>query len=383
MKMAVVHEWFIDWAGSERVVQQILACYPHADLFALVDFLPPEHRSKILGKRVGTTFLQRLPFARSRHAYYLPWMPIAIEQLDLSAYDVVISSSHAVAKGVLTGPDQLHISYVHSPMRYAWDLQGEYLRGKNGSGLRGFFLRWVLHYLRQWDLRTANGVDAFVANSEFVARRIRKVYRRESTVIYPPVDVDAFPLHEHKQDFYLCAGRLESYKRTDVAVRAFAGMPTKRLVVLGDGPEFATLKKIASSNVRFVGYQSQELWLRYLQSAKALIFPGVEDFGITPVEAQACGTPVIGFGQGGLLETVIPLGQGDCTGILFSEQSPDSIVAAVELFEGSSGVFDPHACRRNAERFTHAKFREAFRAFVEARLAAKRQTEPHWVPRRP
>jgi len=373
VKIAVIHEWFLDWAGSEKVVEQILACFPDADLFALVDFLSRDDRKKILGKRATTTFLQRMPFVRRRHAYYLPWMPIAIEQLDVSGYDVVISSSHAVAKGVLTRPDQLHISYIHSPMRYAWDLQHDYLRGKNGRGLRGLALRWILHYLRLWDLRTVNGVDAFVANSNFVAGRIAKIYRRESTVIYPPVDVDSYPVSSVKKDFYLCAGRLETYKRIDLAVAAFARMPTKKLVIMGDGPEFHALRRAAADNVEFIGSQPQDKWVQYLQDAKALIFPGVEDFGITPIEAQACGTPVIAFARGGALETIRPFGQQQPTGEFFSAQSAEALQQAVLKFELNASAFDAGACRSNAEQFSIKRFRDRFVEFVEKAKVAHRR----------
>lgn len=360
MKIAIVHEWFIDWAGSERVVEQILTCFPDADLFALVDFLPDDQRHKLFGKRATTTGLQNKPFARSHLKYYLPWMPIAIEQLDLSSYDVVISSSHAVAKGVITSPNQLHISYVHSPMRYAWDLQHDYLRGDIGRGLRGLALRWTLHYLRQWDLRTANSVDQFIANSHFVARRINKFYRRDAMVIHPPVNIDAFPLYEPKEEFYLCAGRLEPYKRIDIAVEAFSQMPTKRLIIMGDGPEFRFLSKKAPGNIQFIGHQKPTEWRHYLQRAKALIFPGLEDFGITPVEAQACGTSVIAYGKGGALETITPLGQPQPTGMLFYTQTAQALMDAVTRNDEMRGVFDANACRNNAERFSIAAFRGNF-----------------------
>ena len=365
-RVAIVHEWFIDWAGSERVVEQILACFPGADLFALVDFLPLEHRKKILNKHVETTFLQRAPFAKKHLRYYLPWMPFAIEQLDLSAYDIIISSSHAVAKGVITGPHQLHVSYVHSPMRYAWDLQQEYLRGPNGKGIRGIALRWTLHSLRQWDLRTINGVDLFIANSAFVAKRINKYYRRDAAVIYPPVDVESFPLKEVKEDFYLCAGRLEPYKRIDVAVEAFKQMPDKSLVILGDGPELRSLKRNVTPNIEFIGYQTPENWLRYLQKAKALIFPGIEDFGISPIEAQACGTPVIAFGKGGALETVRPIGEQLATGTFFHAQSPKSLASAVIFLEDNYATISPQACRNNAMQFSAAMFRNKFVDFMSA-----------------
>ncbi|MDZ4055874.1 MAG: glycosyltransferase, partial [Polynucleobacter sp.] len=238
MRIAIVHEWLASHAGSEKVVEQMLRIYPEADLFAVVDFLTPEQRNFVLGKRATTTFIQKLPWARTRFRSYLPLMPLAIEQLDMSAYDVVLSSSHAVAKGVITGPDQLHLSYVHSPIRYAWDLQHQYLAESGLShGVKGWVARLVLHYMRQWDVRTANGVDVFLANSHFIARRIRKVYRRHADVIPPPVDVASFPLCREKEDFYLTASRMVPYKKLPLIVQAFAQMPDKQLIVIGDGTE--------------------------------------------------------------------------------------------------------------------------------------------------
>jgi glycosyltransferase involved in cell wall biosynthesis len=368
MRVAVVHEWFVDWAGSEKVVEQILTCYPSADLFSLVDFLPPEHRKKLLNKVATTTFLQRMPFARTHLHWYLPWMPFAIEQLDLSGYDLVISSSHAVAKGVITGPDQTHISYVHSPMRYAWDLQHDYLRGKAGRGLRGLALRRVLYKLRQWDSRSANGVDDLVANSQFVAKRIHKVYRREAQVIHPPIDIERFKLRENKDDFFLCAGRVMPYKRVDLVVKAFERLPMHKLVVIGDGPELRSIKANATKNVEFLGYQSDSVLQEYLQRARALIFAAKEDFGIIPLEAQACGTPVIAYGAGGVLETVTPLTQPNPTGLFFSEQSSEAIVAAVRDFERHSTEFAPQACREKANAFSPERFRREFTEFVNRRI---------------
>ena len=366
MKIAVVHDWLIDWAGSERVVAQILQCFPTADVFSLVDFLTPADRQRIGGKTATVTLLQRAPMARTKLHFYLPLMPFAIEQLDVSNYDLVISSSHAVAKGVITGPHQLHLSYVHSPMRYAWDLQAEYLRGKEGRGLTGWALRWILHYLRMWDSRTHYGVDAFVANSGFVAQRIRKVYGREAQVIHPPVDVARFNATEAKEDFYVCVGRLMPYKRTDLVIEAFRNFGNRRLYVLGDGPELKALQRLGSPNIQFLGYQSDQVIQDYLQRARALIFAGTEDFGIVPVEAQACGTPVVAFARGGALETVVP----DLTGVLFHEQSPAALRASIEQLERltSSGAITAAACRRNAERFEEARFRREFSTFVEQQL---------------
>jgi glycosyltransferase involved in cell wall biosynthesis len=304
-----------------------------------------------------------MPCAATKHRYYLPLMPIAIEQMDVSAYDLVISSSHAVAKGVITGPNQIHISYVHSPMRYAWDMQHQYLRESNSEhGLKGTLAKAVLHYMRMWDLRTANGVDHFVANSQFIAKRIWKVYRREAEVIYPPVDIESFSVCEEKEDFYLAASRLVPYKRMGLIVDAFTEMPDKHLIVIGDGPEMTKIRSKAAKNIEILGYQSTETLRSYLQRAKAFVFAAEEDFGIMPVEAQACGTPVIAFGRGGVTETVCGL---DCklpTGVFFDQQTSKSIREAIGIFEGQK--IDSANCRTNAERFSTQTFVNRFHSFV-------------------
>ena len=229
MRVAIVHDWLTVYAGAERVLEQMLVCFPEADLFSLVDFLPVEQRRFIQNKPIAISFIQKLPKAKSKYRNYLPLMPLAIEQFDLSSYDVIISSSHAVAKGVLVGPDQLHISYVHSPIRYAWDLQHQYLRESNlDHGMKGWLARWLLHKVRLWDVRTANGVDRYIANSHFISRRIDKIYRRDAAVIYPPVDVEAFSFLEEKSDFYLTASRMVPYKKMPMIVEAFSAMPDKK-----------------------------------------------------------------------------------------------------------------------------------------------------------
>ena len=299
-RVAVVHEWLDTYAGSERVVREILTLYPDADLFAVVDFLNPEDRAKLFNKQAKTSFIQRLPFAAKKFRAYLPLMPVAVEQFDMSAYDLVISSSHAVAKGILTGPDQTHICYCHTPIRYAWDLQHQYLREAGISkGLKSLVARVMLHYIRLWDVRTATGVDQFVANSSYIARRIRKIYGRDAAIIHPPVDIEAFTLVTEKEDFYVTASRMVPYKRMDLIVEAFAQMPDKRLVVLGDGPEMPKLKALAGPNVTLLGYQDDLVLRDHLQRARAFVFAAEEDFGILPVEALACGTPVIAYGRGG------------------------------------------------------------------------------------
>ncbi|MBD2318793.1 glycosyltransferase family 4 protein [Phormidium tenue] len=366
LKIAIVHEWFVTYAGSERVVEQILNLFPHADLLAVVDFLNDSQRGFIQNKPVKTTFIQKLPFAKAKFRQYLPLMPLAIEQLDLSAYDLIISSSHAVAKGVLTAPHQLHISYVHSPIRYAWDLQHQYLKESNlERGIKSWIARWILHQIRIWDTRTANGVDLFVANSEFIARRIHKVYRRSATVIYPPVDLQNYTLCEQKQEFYLTASRLVPYKRIDLIVEAFSQMSDRSLIVIGDGEQMAKIRAKASSNIKFLGHLEPEALREYMQKARAFVFAAEEDFGITPVEAQACGTPVIAYGRGGVCESVRGLDCDRPTGVFFAEQSVASIHAAVLEFEKNSDRISPKICHENAMRFSTERFQAEFLEFVE------------------
>jgi glycosyltransferase involved in cell wall biosynthesis len=357
----VVHEWLLDYAGSERVLREILDLCPQADLFALVDEPDEELRSRIPKRAKATSFLRSFPNVRKWLRYYLPLMPLAIEQLDLSGYDIVVSSSHAVAKGVITGPDQLHVSYVYTPMRYAWDLQHEYLRAAGlQRGPMSWLARLALHRLRQWDARTANGVDVFLADSAHVARRIRKAYRREAEVLYPPVDVAAFPLGEAKGDFYLTVSRLEAYKRVDLLVEAFARLPDRRLVVIGDGPEMGRLRARAARNVELLGRRPTPEVVDHLRRARAFLFGGIEDFGIVMVEAQACGTPVIAYGRGGAAEIVRGETAPAPTGVLFDEQTGDAVIEALRRFEQDPGRFAPRGCRDNAMRFDRGRFRSRF-----------------------
>ena len=370
MKVAIVHDWLVVSGGAEKVLQQIIECFPDADLFSLVDFL--EDRSIVRGKPVQTSFIQHLPFARRRYRGYLPLMPLAIEQFDLASYDLIITSSYAVAKGVLVGPDQTHVSYVHSPIRYAWDLQHQYLRESHLTrGMRSWAARALLHYLRNWDSRSANSVDQLLCNSHFVARRIMKTYRRDACVVAPPVDVQGFELRAEKEDFYLCASRMVPYKRIDLIVEAFAAMPERRLVVIGDGPQMADVRAKATPNVSVLGYQPFEVLRDHMQRAKAFVFAAEEDFGIAILEAQACGTPVICYGKGGVLETVVPLGEPEPTGIYFPEQTVQSLSAAVTAFDRSIDRFTPQACRKNAERFSPTVFRRAFMMEVMRTIAAQ------------
>ena len=371
MRVAIVCDWLVTYAGAEKVLEQFLQIYPEADVFAVVDFLSEQQRFFLQGKTVMTTFLQGLPGAKKHYRSFLPLMPLAIEQLDLSGYDMVISSSHAVAKGVLVGPDQLHISYIHSPIRYAWDMQHQYLKeSRMEHGLKGWAARAILHYMRLWDERTANGVDYFIANSCFIARRVEKCYRREATVIHPPVDIGKYSLCTDKEDYYITASRMVPYKKVKLIVEAFRELPSKKLVVIGDGPDFEDIKNIAGSNIELMGYQPDEVLKDKLQHAKAFVFAAEEDFGILPVEAQACGTPVIAYGRGGILDTVHPLGEQHPTGIFFQEQTVRDICRAVKEFEESDKEINMEDCRKNAECFSQEAFRCRFQSFVDEKLEA-------------
>ena len=375
-RIAIVHDWLVTYAGAERVLEQILLLYPEADLYAVCDFVPEAERAFLQGRTPRTTFIQRLPWARRKYRGYLPLMPLAIEQLDMAAYDVVISSSHAVAKGVLTGPDQLHLSYVYSPLRYAWELQHQYLReARLTRGLKSWLARWQLHKLRIWDQRTAHGVDHFIGISHYIARRIRKAYGRDASVVYPPVAVDSFVLQRAKQGFYLTASRMVPYKCMELIVRAFARMPSRKLVVIGDGPERKAIAAAAQghANIELRGRVEDAELAAAMGAARAFMFAAEEDFGIAPLEAQACGTPVIAYGRGGVRETVRGLDAAQPTGVFFNEQTEDALIAAVERFEREGHVITPQACRANAERFSPERFRSEFSALVEREWAAFRQ----------
>lgn len=364
MKTAIIHEWLVKHAGSERVVEQMLMAYPDADLFSLVDFLDGPLRAFIQNKAVNTSFIQHLPFARSHFRQYLPLMPLAIEQFDLSDYDLVLSSHHAVAKGVITRADQLHISYVHTPIRYGWDLQHQYLRsidGANGNWtVRSLLTRVILHYLRIWDITCAHRVDCFLANSQYVARRIWKTYRRPAQVIYPPVLVDRFKPQTQRDDFYFVLSRLVPYKQVDIIVSAFTqlGLP---LIVVGDGPEQSRIEQLAGPNITLLPPQPEEAIADYMNRCKAFVYAAEEDFGIAPVEAQAAGAPVIAYGKGGVLETVIP----GKTGLFFEEQTPESVQQAIQRFESGQVTLERDHLWENAARFGPERFQRELYRFIE------------------
>lgn len=366
MKVAVIHDWLVTEAGAEKVLERILVAYPQADLFSTVDFLEGKQRDFIGHRQVATSFIQRLPKARTAYRQYLPLMPLAVEQFDLSSYDLIISSSHAVAKGVLTGPRQLHVCMCYSPIRYAWDLQHQYLRESGlDQGLKTALVRPLLHYMRLWDQRTGPGVDVYIAISKFIAARIQKTYRRPSVVIYPPVNTTDFTLQAEKQEYYVTASRIVPYKRIDLIVEAFARMPAKHLVVIGDGPEMARVRACSAPNIQILGHQPFAAMREHLQQARAFVFAAEEDFGIAPVEAQACGTPVIAYGQGGALETI----QNGVSGIFFREQTPASLMQAVFRFEEMPS-FSAVACRENALQFDTSQFDTAFQMLMSTACEA-------------
>ncbi len=354
LRVAIIHEWLVTYAGSEKVTAELLTLFPRAEVFTTVDFLPADQRAFLRGRPVHTSFIQRLPFARRKYRGYLPLMPLAIEQFDLSGFDLVISVAHAVSKGVLTGPDQPHVCICCSPARYAWDLQAQYLRESGLTwGPRMWLARWLLHRFRIWDARSADGVDSFVAITRYIGRRIAKSYRRDATVIHPPVDVERFtPDDRPREDVFLAASRVVPYKRLDLLVAAFALMPQRRLQVIGDGPGLAKLRKIAGANVEILGWQPDAVLRERMRRCRAFLFAAEEDFGIIPVEALACGTPVIAYGRGGATESIVD----GVTGTFFAEQTVESVRDAVERFAAAPAP-DPAACRRQAEKFSIPRFR--------------------------
>lgn len=365
-KIAIVHDWFTTLGGSEKVIEQLLQVFPNADLFSSIDFLPVKERPLLQGHAVSTTFLQKAPLINAKnYRSYLPFMPLAIEQLDLSAYDVIFSNCHAVSKGIITGLEQLHISYIHTPMRYAWDMQNAYLENSGMRGLKGAAARLLLHYMRIWDFSAANRPDILLGNSAFIVKRIRKIYRREASVLYPPVDTDYFSPAQDvpREDFYFAASRFVPYKRFDLIIEAFRGMPEKRLVIIGDGPELPRIKPLLGGNVSWLGYQPVDVLRDHMRRCRAFIFAAKEDFGIMPLEAQACGAPVIAFGEGGSRETVQGLALPGRTGVFFPAQRTQSLQAAVLEFEKLD--IDPRDCRAHAERFSNQRFRDEVRQFVE------------------
>lgn len=365
MKIALVQDWLTEMGGAEKVFKSLIGIYPSADIFTLV------YNDKILEKlgiskdKVTASFIQNLPFAKTKYRNYLPFFTLAIESFDLSDYDLIISSSYCVAKGVLTHSKQKHICYCHSPVRYAWDLHHQYLKeAKLEKGIKAFIVKYFLHKLRIWDIASLNRVDQFISNSEYINRRIKKTYNKESVTIYPPIGIDEFEYNHSKDDFYLTCSRMVPYKKIDLIVEAFSKMPDKKLVVIGTGPDFKKIQKLVTPNITLLGFQSFSVLKDHMQRAKAFVFAAEEDFGIVPLEAQAAGTPVIAFGKGGVLETIID----GKTGVFFEEQNTTSLIKAVYKFENIFQNFNSLEIRKNAERFGPEVFDEKITKLVDATL---------------
>lgn len=361
MQTALVHDWLIDMGGSEKVLMEIYKLYP-SPIYTLIASSKSIDKTPLKNAIIHQSFISKFPFAIRKYRSYLPFFPLAIEQFNLSSYDLIISSSHAVAKGILKNQHQIHICYCHTPIRYAWDLYFQYLHdAQMERGIKSIFARMILHYIRMWDISTVNRVDYYIANSNYIKNRIKKLYNKEATVIYPPVFVDQFSLTNQKDNYYVTASRLVPYKKIELIVEAFNQMPERKLLVIGDGPQMRLIKKIAKKNIELLGYQPSEKLNEYLQKAKAFIYAAEEDFGILPVEAQACGTPVIAYNRGGVSETVID----NKTGVFFDKQSVDSIIDAVKKFEKMEDRFNPSVIRDNALRFSDSNFRKHFSVFVQ------------------
>ena len=368
MRIAIVHDWCPDFRGGERVLAELCKLFKTAEVFTLFDFLPDEIKQQHFnGVTFHTSIANRIPQVRRFYRALFPVCPFLIEQFDVTQYDAVISSSAAYARGVLTRPDQPHLCYVHSPIRYAWDEQFSYLQqGNLGFGPKGLLFRYLMHRLRLWDTRTAHGPDRMLANSTYVRARIRRVHGLDARVVFPPVDVDEAALCADKEDYYVTAAFLAPYKRTDLVIDAFNAMPTRKLLVVGDGQQAAKLKDRAGPNISFAGYLPRAEYIEAVSRARALVFAGCEDFGIALAEAQAYGTPLIAFARGGAMDIVRPLGRiGEPTGVLFEQQSVHSVIDAVELFDINAEQIQPLACRKNAMRFHPERFaREIYSAFA-------------------
>ncbi|MFT2110704.1 glycosyltransferase [Marinomonas sp. 2405UD68-3] len=369
LNVAIVHDWLVAWSGAEKVLEQMLTIWPHAEVFTMVNSFESPLPSALNGKTIHTSFIQKMPFGKKCYRHYLPLMPFAVEQFDLSKFDLVISSSHAVAKGVITGPDTLHLSYCYSPMRYAWDLQGEYLAQSKPNVLSEWLMRYSLHRLRKWDVQSGLRPDHIIAISKYIGRRIHKCYRRRSKVVYPPVSTHIvnqyFVPFVDKEDYYVAASRLVPYKRIPLIADALAKMGGRKLIIIGEGPERARLEKqidrLTSKEkecICYLGFQDDDALYQYLAKARALIFAAEEDFGILPIEAQSVGTPVIAFGRGAVTETII---DGE-TGLFFNESSVKSIIDAINVFESRDWSSD--ACANNAERFSVKAFNDDLLGYV-------------------
>ncbi len=368
MKVAIIHYWFYGMRGGEKVVKEILKIFPEADIFSHL-FIPENLDEEILKHRVNTTFINSMPLSKKLYQAYLPLMPWALKMLELDNYDLIISSESGPAKGVAKNPKAKHICYCHSPMRYIWDQQSVYLEQS------GIFKRWYLKsitpFMRRWDIQSSEKVDHFIANSSFVSKRIKRIYNRPSNVIHPPVDLDSFKILKPKENYFILAGQLVSYKRPDIAIEAFNELKLP-LKVIGTGDMVKHLKGIAKENIEFLGFISDQEYQSILSKARALIFPGVEDFGIVPVEAQAAGTPVIALAEGGALETVAgfyaqkgPEPDKNYSGLFFEKPISGDLINGIRIFIDNESIFSSNFCQENAKQFSKEKFYKEFSNFVD------------------
>ncbi|MDK0954336.1 glycosyltransferase family 4 protein [Clostridium perfringens] len=355
MNIALIHDWLTNMGGAERVVINFKEIYQDAPIYTTL-YNESNLDEELQNIDVRTSFLQNIKGANKKHQKFFPLMPMAFESFDLNAYDVVLSSSSSCAKGVVTNPETMHVCYCHSPMRYGWEFYYEYT--KDMKGIKKKLIKYFMNYMKIWDVSSSNRVDYFIANSENVAKRIWKHYKRESVVIHPPVRCNLFEVGNVDEDYFLVLSRLVEYKRIDLAVKAFnkLGLP---LVIIGDGPEREKLEKMAGDNIKFLGRQPDSLIKEYYSKCRAFIFPGEEDFWITPLEAQASGRPVIAFGKGGALETVV---EGK-TGLFFLNQSVDDLVECIKKFENTK--FDKFTIRKHAESFDEKIFKEKIENFIK------------------
>ncbi len=368
MNVAIIHDWLTGMRGGEKCLEVFCELFPQARIYTLL-YIARSVSSVIERMPIYTTFIQRLPWAFKRYRYLLPLFPTAVEQINLQGYDLILSSSHCVAKGIISPPDALHICYCHTPMRYVWDQYPVYFPTERMRWPMRWIVPLMANYLRTWDVASSHRVDHFVANSAHVAGRIRKYYGRKADVIYPPVECGRFQPKEEKEPFYLMVTALAPYKRVDLAVDAFNRMGSP-LVIIGSGQEEGILRRRAASNIQFLGWQPDEVVATHYARCRAFIFPGEEDFGITPVEAQAAGSPVVAFGRGGAMETVIPLdnpGHKPPTGVFFREPTPKALIEAIRIYESREGDFDAQAIRQNALRFDQSRFKQQISQMIQSR----------------
>ena len=372
LKIAIIHDWLVGKFGAENVLAEIIKICPNSEIFTIIDYIPNKDRDFLQGRKTNQSFIAKLPFARKHFRKYLSLMPIAIEQFDLSGFDIIISISAAVAKGVIPKPDQLHICYINSPIRYAWDMEEQYIKESNIKGLKKILLKYSLHKIRMWDVASSYRVDHFISNSNFIKARVEKYYRRESDVLNPNIDIDYFIQEKDeskKSDYFFTIARHVPYKKIDLIIEAFNQMPDKKLIVGGSGEQTEYLKEIAGPNITFTGHIKREELRSYMQNAKAFIYAALEDFGIVMGESLSAGTPVIAYGKGGSRDIVKDKSEyRDATGILFPDQRKESLINAVNDFCNNEKIFNTENCINSVQHLSAENFRTSFQKIVEKLL---------------